>query len=130
VLAGWAPGPAGQRAIQIVTLDIPTGVRTVVTPLPDGISRQPWNNVTDYPRFVDDETILFVSYANPDGLNPARYFMFFTVKIDGTGLRAVGTPTALAGSRVLPKFSLAGGGTNLMNMLFFGPSEETRLFQD
>jgi hypothetical protein len=118
VFTDLGPGPAGESTVQVVTLDIATGKRTVVTHLPTAISRSPWTNVTEFPRFVDDDTILFVSYANPDGLNPDRYYMFFTVNVDGTALRAVGTPTVSATSRVLPTFSLSGGGTNLMNMAF------------
>src|SRR5262249_49395343 len=34
VFADWGPGPAGERAIQIVTLDIPTRVRTVLAHRP------------------------------------------------------------------------------------------------
>jgi hypothetical protein len=130
VFTDLGPGPAGEQAIQVVMLDLATGKRRLVTSLPAATSRLPNTNATEFPRFVDKDTILFVSWANPDGMNPDHYYMFFTVHTDGTGLRAVGTPTASAGSRVLPKFSIAGGGTNLMNMVFLDGSGERELFQE
>lgn len=56
--------------------------------------------------------------------------MFFTVRADGTGLRAVGTPTASADGRVLPRFTIAGGGSNLMNMAFVDSAGELLPFQE
>src|SRR5262245_38590747 len=68
------PGPAGEAAIQIVTMDVVTGDRTMITHLPSGTPVDP-QPVTGYPSFVDDETISFDSFANPDGLNPRGEFL-------------------------------------------------------
>jgi hypothetical protein len=113
------PGPAGEGAIQVVTLDIATGKRTWVTRFP--VTEKPppiGNSYTAYPRFVDNDTILVASSANPNGLNPDGYFTGFVINTDGTGLRVLATPVAPAGGRVDARFVVAGGGTNLINLGF------------
>src|SRR5262245_32226737 len=72
VFTDWGPGPSGEKAIQVVTLDIATGKRKWVTKFPVCEKGCPpiCESYTAYPRFVDDDTILVASYANPDGLNP------------------------------------------------------------
>ena len=70
-------------------------------------------------RFIDNETIVFLTYANPDGAHPGP--TFFTVKADGTRLRAVPSFIAIPGSRVDPTFEIVGGGTNLLSVQLPGP---------
>jgi hypothetical protein len=121
VFTDWGPGPAGEKAIQVVTLDIATGNRTWVTRFPVGVpvgesASQGINSYTAFPRFVDNDTILVASLANPNGLNPNGYFTGFVINTDGTGLRILATPVPSAGGRVDPRFVVAGGGTNLINL--------------
>jgi hypothetical protein len=52
----------------------------------------------------------FLSFANPGGLNPEGAFATFTVRTDGTGLRALPRPVVLPGSRVIPTFRVGGSG--------------------
>src|SRR5262249_20376155 len=68
------PGPAGEDAIQIVTLDLASGSRRQVTQLPSASPLDPSDPVTGFARFLDDETIVFFTYANPDGLHPGGAF--------------------------------------------------------
>lgn len=122
--------PGGETAIQIVMLDLASRTRTQVTRLPYAVPARtvPYEQAVMFPRFVDDDTILFVLSANPDGLNPEGAYTFFTADTDGTGLRAIGTPIASEGSRIDPRFRIAGGGTNLMNMAVVDGS--SLVFQD
>src|SRR5262245_39830506 len=110
-------GPAGEEAPQIVTMDVATGRRTQLTRLPGGAAPT-GQFATCCGVFLDDETILFRSYANPDGLNPSGELALFTVRTDGTGLRKMtGTPVALPGARIDPTFSVSGHGAALSNIL-------------
>jgi hypothetical protein len=114
------PGPANEDAHQIVTMDLTTGRRRQLTRLPVG---------TPYPNqfptccgvFLNDRTILFRSFANPEGLNPKGELALFTVKTDGSGLRKVtGTPLALPGARIEPTFAVSARGTILTNLILPG----------
>jgi hypothetical protein len=119
VFTDWGPGPGGETAIQVVTLDIATGKRRWITTFP--VTEEPppvGNSYTAYPRFVDNDTILVASSVNPDGLNPSGYFTGFRIDTDGTGLRVLDTPVAPGSGRVDPRFVVAGGGSNLINLAF------------
>ncbi len=118
VFTDLGPGPAGKPAIQIVTLDLSSGARRQVTRLPDATPFIPDFSATEYPRFVDRDTILFASFADPDGLNPFGEYKLFTVDVNGSGLRAVGTPGGSLAGGIIPSFAIAGGGTNLSNWAF------------
>jgi hypothetical protein len=84
LLTDLGPGPANEEPVQIFTLDVITGARTQVTNLPKASSRDPLLASTGYPDFIPGGRILFYSYANPDGLNPAGNFTAFTVRRDGS----------------------------------------------
>jgi hypothetical protein len=120
IFTDWGPGPAGEPAIQIMALELASGHRRQITRLPFARPSLtvPDEQATSVPRFVRDDTILFVSSSNPEGLNPEAAYDFFTVNTDGSSIREVGTPVASAGSQVNPQFVIAGGGTNLMNLAF------------
>ena len=64
-------------------------------------------------RWLDGRTISFTSFSNPSGLNPEREFRVFSIKIDGTGLRAFDSLVASPGAELDPTFSVAGRGTNV-----------------
>jgi len=104
-----APGPDGEEATQVVVMDVASGRRTQVTRLPSGVTKDPLLPELVDPIFADGRTLLFNSYANPEGKNPAGDLLEFSVRTDGTGLRALPVPVALPGSRVVPIFGLTGG---------------------
>ncbi|HKA28230.1 MAG TPA: hypothetical protein VKH82_02565 [Candidatus Binatia bacterium] len=119
VYTDLGPGPAGEAAIQVVMLDLATAQRRQLTRLP-ALPQDPERPTTEAPRFVDNDTVLFDSLADPVGSNPEGRSHFFTIETDGTGLRSVG-PRVRPGGRVDPVFMIAGGGTNLFNVVFYGP---------
>jgi hypothetical protein len=108
------PGPAGEDAVQIVTLDLASGSRRKVTRLPTARPVDPSDPVTGFPRFLDDETIVFFTYANPDGLHPGG--AFFTVNTDGTGLKALPIAVALPGGQIVPRFGITGGRSGVLTL--------------
>src|SRR5262249_29855656 len=103
------PGPEGEDAIQIVTLDLASGSRRLMTQLPTAKPVEPSDPVTGSPRSLDDDTIVFFTYATPDGLHPGG--AFFTVNTAGTGLEAVPIDVALPGGQIVPRFEITGGRT-------------------
>ena len=115
------PGPDGEEAIQIAALNIVTGKRTLLTRfgLRPSAERSPDPNnpagpLTGIPRFVDNETILFFTYAGSS--IPVGDALFFTVKTDGTDLRSAPLPVALPGSRVVGSFAITGKRTSILSM--------------
>jgi hypothetical protein len=120
VFTDLGPGPAGETAIQIVTLTL-AGQRTQVTRLPRADSLIPGLPATGFPGFIDDETLAFYSFANPDGLNPQGQLTAFTVRTDGTGLRALPvTDVAPPGGQVVPRFAIWGGRASIANLTLPG----------
>src|SRR5262245_44585971 len=113
------PGPSGP-AVQIVVLDLATDTRTQVTHLPSGTPPSNFFGeffLTCCPAFVDDDTVVFQTFVDPDGSNPDHRLAAFSVRIDGSGLKAVPTPIAAKGSEVIPSFGVFGGGrTNLLRL--------------
>ena len=97
VFTDLGPGPGGEMAVQVVTLALATGKRRQVTRLPLAQALLGLPTVLP-PAFLDDETIGFYSFANPEGLNPQGQLTGFTVRTDGTGLRALPAPVVLPGS--------------------------------
>jgi hypothetical protein len=59
-----------------------------------------------FPVFFDEQTIAFISRANPDGLNPDGGFRPFLVNTDGGSLRALSIPVPLPGAKLNPTFSI------------------------
>lgn len=115
------PDPTGVEASQIFILDLASGARTQVTHLTP-VLLPPFRLVTGYVSFVSDETILFFSSAKPDALDPGDVLRPFTIRTDGSHLRALPSPVALPGSRVAPIFSITGPGTNLLDLHLPGTS--------
>ena len=118
------PGPGGEDAVQIVTLDLATDTptRRQVTHLPSGSPPGAGPSIpsflTAYPRFIDNDTIGFLTFTDPDGSNPEHKLAFFTVRIDGRGLRQVIVPTPVAGvgSRIIPVFGVATLAKNVFTL--------------
>jgi hypothetical protein len=113
------PGPGGEDAPQIVVLDLVTGQRTPVTHLPSGTPpTSPFGPLflTCCPKFVDDQTILFQTYVDPDGSNPEHELAAFKVRIDGGRLERITPPVVLPGSKVVPTFGVTGLRTNFLRL--------------
>jgi hypothetical protein len=114
VLTDLGPGPGGEEAVQLFTLDLVTGRRTQVTHLPVVADRLvgPLTLLPAIyaPIFLADGRIAFESFGNLDGSNPEGSWVEFVVNRDGSGLKGVPLPVALAGSRVVPIFGIEGGG--------------------
>jgi hypothetical protein len=124
------PGPGGEEAVQIAVLDLATGERAQVTHLPTGTPpRQSAGDqsfpyfLTCCPTFLDNETLLFQTFVDPDGSNPKHNFAAFTVRIDGSGLTPLPQPVAVPGSEVVPTFGVTGRRTNLLRLSLPGTAE-------
>ena len=114
VLTDLGPGPRGEEAVQLFTLDLVTGRRAQVTHLPVVADRPvaPLILVPAIyaPIFLADGRIAFESFGNLDGSNPEGNWLEFVVNRDGSGLKGVPLPVVLAGSRAVPIFGIEGGG--------------------
>lgn len=108
------PGPAGEDATQIVTIDLATGRREQVTRLPFVHAPPGPVPAAGFARFLDDETITFASFADPDGENPNHELTVFDVRIDGSDLHAIHLDLpALAAGTLVPTFEVTGGHNRL-----------------
>jgi hypothetical protein len=121
VFTDRGPGAGGEDAVQIVVLDLATGERTQVTHLPSGTAPTAGADSAPYfltccPKFIDNETILFQTFVDPDGSNPEHNFAAFTVRVDGSRLKADPTPVALPDSHLVPSFAVTGLGTDLIRL--------------
>src|SRR5262245_23500188 len=117
------PGPEGGETVQIVVLDLVSGRRTQVTHLPSASlppSVRTPRFVTAYPTFVDDRTVRFFTYLDPDGSTPEHHLAGFTVQIAGGMLKPIPTPVGAAGGPVVPIFGVAQLTTNLFNLTLPG----------
>jgi hypothetical protein len=120
VLTDLGPSDAGVDAFQVVTLDVASGERTVLTRLPPALStfaptsqlRPPRPGPT--PIFIDDRRILFLTLA--DTAAGVRRGTYMRVRTDGRGLKPVRTPEPPTGSSVHPTFSIFAGPRNLLTV--------------
>ena len=113
VLTDLGPGPGGEDAVQIFTLDLVTGHRSEpLTQLPLVADHPVGANVlypgTGFPCFVPDGRITFQSFGNPDGTNPDGSLATFIMNRDGSDLKRVPLPVEILGSQVVPIFGIAG----------------------
>ena len=109
------PDASGNAAVQVFTLDVTTGRRTQVTHLPP-VTVPPGLFQVLAPVFIDNHTLGFLSFANPDGLNPDGALAPFTVRTDGTGLRTFPRPVVVSGSQVIPTFQLTGSSAAVITV--------------
>ena len=106
VYADLGPGPGGEEAVQVVTLDLATGRRTQLTTL-----AKPAEGVATGTRFVNEDTIVFViSNALGEPLH------FFTIKTDGSGFEELPEDVPAPGAAVIPDFTVVGGGSALLTI--------------
>jgi len=114
VLTDLGPGPAGEDAVQIFTLDLVTGERKQLTHLPVVPDRQEGavglNAGTDAPIWLRDGRISFRSFGNLDGSNPEGNLVQFVMNSDGSDFKRLPLPVALPGAHVVPSFGVTGGG--------------------
>jgi hypothetical protein len=112
VLTDLGPGPGGEEAVQIFTLDLVTGHGKQLTHLPLVADHAVGSSVlvpgTGYPCFIPDGRITFQSFGNLDGSNPEGSVVEWLIKPDGSDLKRVALPVAAAGSQVVPIFGIAG----------------------
>jgi hypothetical protein len=116
VLTDLGPGPAGEEAIQIFTLDLVTGERKQLTHLPF-VADHPMGAIalaqgTRAPVFLRDGRITFQSFGNLDGSNPEGSLVQFVMNRDGSDLKRVPLPVPLAGSHLVESFGVTGGGAH------------------
>src|SRR5262249_52061606 len=103
------PGPSGEDAVQIVTLDLVKGARSTLTTLPSGTTPSPDFLLTCCPKFIDNDTVIFQTYVNPERKNAAHDFAAFTVRLDDHRLHRVGFPSAgLPGTSPFASFGVTG----------------------
>src|SRR5262249_26244691 len=116
------PAPDGRQAGQIAVLDLATGNRRLLTRLPAGTQPTPFPDnplaspyfLTCCPRFVDNDTIVFQTYTDPEtdpeGARPAdlNSLSFFTIGIDGKHLTALPKPALSPGAQLIPTFGVTG----------------------
>src|SRR5262249_13417265 len=107
-------------APELVPRAVGGGPRIRAPPLPNPASSIPGFPATSLAGFLDNETIGFYSFANPEGLNPEGQLTPFAVKIDGTKLRALPPPIAQPGSQVIPRFAVTGGRARLATLTLDG----------
>lgn len=107
VFSDRGPGPAGENAAQVVTLDVATGARFQVTHLPRATPIDSISLDVTVVRFLPDGTIIFNPRANFDGHNP-KGDNAYTVRPDGTDLKQVPSPVVLPGSAIDPTFQITG----------------------
>ena len=123
VFTDLGPGPSGEDAVQVVTLDVVSGRRTQLTHFPpvalpcSGTSITPNQCFPVYfPQFVDAHTVLFQTISAPDSMHPEGVISTFTIRDDGTRLRPLPQPVALSGNRVIPTFQLSLTGRGVITL--------------
>jgi len=109
------PGADGLPALQIFTIDLASGERRQVTRL---TVRGPSEDTPSvgFPSFIDDRTIVFeVTFA------PYAGEVSYSVRTDGTDLRALPSVIAIPGATVIPRFDVTKGGTHVAHVSIEGP---------
>jgi len=106
------PDANGNEASQLLLIDAASGRRAQITHLPP--AKLPPDLPANAPGiegffFVDNETIIFGTWADVDGSNPDGKHVVFTVKTDAPFTLKPGSSLAvLPGSQVVPIFAITG----------------------
>ena len=110
--ADLGPDAAGNEAGQVWTLDVGSGLRRQVTHLPPAVPAANHRFDTpsvENPGFFDNQTIGFLTLANPDGLNADEgHFLPLLVGSDGSDLRAAPAPVTSPDSGIDFHFVITG----------------------
>jgi len=99
--ADIGPGPGGEEAPQVFTLDVRTGQRRQVTHVPPA---PPGTHRLAEPLFADDGRTLLFYRGNSS----------YRIGIDGTGLHLATEVEAVPGAIPVPRFGVTGTGTNAL----------------
>ena len=114
VFSDRGPGPDGENAAQVVTLDVATGARFPVTHLPRALPPSAVDLDVRVVRFLPDGTIIFNTRANPEGLHAGD--TAYTVRPDGMDLKLIPIPVVLPGSTIDPSsFQISGDKPTAIN---------------
>lgn len=115
VLTDLGPGPAGEEAVQVFTLNVDTGERIQLTHLPfepdHPVGLDSLDRGTCCPVFLDNGQIVFLSYLDIDGSNPEREQAEFVMNRDGSGVERAPFPLVLPEGRLVPIFETANAGS-------------------
>ena len=132
VFTDLGPGPTGEEEIQIVTLEVSTGARTVIrlpAATPPKASGRPAIFLNG---FIDNETIRFFSNTNPDELNPDGDFLNFEINTDGTNpRRSITVPLAglhAENGELVPILSITPGATIIFTSLHNSVNTASELY--
>lgn len=117
VFTDKGPGPAGEDAIQIVTLDLDSRERRQITHLSAAADVSPSVPVTFGPRFVNARTVVFFTYADLDGRHPDG--AYYKVRTDTEDIEAVSIEVT-EGAQVGANFDVGGGGSSLVSIALPG----------
>src|SRR5262249_32915501 len=98
------PGPGGD-APQAFVLNVESGLRTQVTHLPP--SSFTGLDATAFGSFVDNQSILFGTFSNLDGLNPNAQLLLLIANIDDGHLTTLPV-VAVSGGGLIPLPSITG----------------------
>jgi hypothetical protein len=130
VFTDRGPGPTGEDATQVETLDLTTGARRQVTQLPPAtVPHDPVLVDIGSVRFLPDGRIVFgTNFTNPDGLHPQGGV--FTIRPDGTSLTALPDPVALAGSHIDPHFVITGDEVTAFALVLPGGNSQEIFLSD
>ena len=129
--ADKGPDAAGDEAGQIWTLDVGSGLRRQVTHLPPAVP--PPNLPSDAPSvvnpvFIDNQTIGFLTFANPDGMNgpPCRCprdLPAFAVSVSDGTLKRLPLPVTAPGSAIDPIPVITGDKPTAVNIPMRGEAQ-------
>jgi hypothetical protein len=117
------PGPGGEEAVQVFTVDLRSGERAQLTSLPPVVSEDPLTQDITGLVFVDDQRLAFVTFANPGGMNPGGAGRVFTVDVDGRNFRAAPERELIPGSQFDPEFQIVGDLASTVRLLSRGVNE-------
>ena len=126
------PDAAGNEAGQVWTLDVGSGRRRQVTQLPPAVP--PGNLPSDAPSvvnavFIDNQTIGFLTFANPDGMNTGPPcscpldFPAFTVSLSDGIPKRVPLPVTSPDSRIIPTFVITGDKPTAVSLPLRGKAQ-------
>jgi len=107
------PGPTGEKAIQIFTMDVVSGEREQLTSLPALEPVSPYDPSVFPGVFLDNDTVQFKTYARTD-------VSTYTVTVKDK-LLTKQEPVAIPGSVLVPNFFITGPAGNAFAIGFYSP---------
>jgi hypothetical protein len=123
VFTDRGPGPNGEDATQVFTIDVATGERFQVTRFPRGVSTDPPDPLRRDVHGVIFELngrIGFTSSVDVDGSNPNGEDRLYEVNADGTGLQYQPYPGSVPGSALGSTFLITGSRLVAWALNFYG----------